>query len=367
MPEISLKFLSRPSSTLPVDEGYRSSRRSKRWARFTFPLLNPTTRDEAAKLRSASILLLLRLSLFFLDLAETFLLSTPSNPLALRHLIKAQILHNETAPFQVSLLHLSEASGKRYAWNEHLRADSLHLVFNLSGEGLVIAPGTRLTLLPQSLVIFQLEGNTGGTIATRFESKSAHDFVLLTLDSSSLSRLFRAPAPLLEKNLGLLRRWTAREATFYEDLVRPPVAQAARHAWYQAKTLEVLSLHLFQDTPDEPLFCQQLRQKSHRHTRHALELLHGRLQEPLDLSELALDVGCAPHYLSRLVKQDTGKTLSLHLRAFRIERAAELLASGSANVTEASLEVGYNSLSHFTKAFVEEQGLTPSAFLRRTD
>jgi AraC-like DNA-binding protein len=33
------------------------------------------------------------------------------------------------------------------------------------------------------------------------------------------------------------------------------------------------------------------------------------------------------------------------------------------NVTEAALEVGYQSLSHFAKAFREETGLTPRAWL----
>ncbi|GHC61103.1 helix-turn-helix domain-containing protein [Roseibacillus persicicus] len=238
-------------------------------------------------------------------------------------------------------------------------------MLNLKGEGLIIAPGTRITLLPQSLAIFQMGQSPGLRTATRFESQVGHDFLLLRLESEPLERLFRSPIPLLEKNLGILRRWSSREAQFYEDLVSPPVAEAARHAWFQAKILEILSLHLFHKPAGEPLFCTQLKQRAHRYTRQALELLQARLQEPLDLNELAQDVGCAPHYLSRLVKQDTGKTLSLHLRAFRIERAAELMASAHHNVTEAALEVGYNSLSHFTKAFSEEQGMTPSAFLKR--
>jgi AraC-like DNA-binding protein len=33
------------------------------------------------------------------------------------------------------------------------------------------------------------------------------------------------------------------------------------------------------------------------------------------------------------------------------------------NVTEASLEVGYQSLSHFSKAFREETGLCPSDWI----
>ncbi|WP_200391207.1 helix-turn-helix domain-containing protein [Roseibacillus ishigakijimensis] len=278
-----------------------------------------------------------------------------------------QTLHQESTPLALSLRHLKVAAGTGAKWQDQLRPNSLHFVLNLRGEGLVMAPGTRLTLLPSTLAIFTIGENPGQAIATRFEGSEGHDFLVLSLESQSLGRLFRAPIPLVEKNLGFLRRWSSREEQFYQDLINPPVAEVARHAWFQAKILELLSLHLFHEPHRrEPLFCSQLKQKAHRYTRHALELLQGRLDEPLDLSNLAKDVGCAPHYLSRLVKQDTGKTLSLHLRAFRVERAAELLGTNQYNVTEVAMEVGYNSLSHFSKAFVEEQGLTPSAFLKRS-
>ena len=42
-----------------------------------------------------------------------------------------------------------------------------------------------------------------------------------------------------------------------------------------------------------------------------------------------------------------------------MERAAELLRTGRYNVTEAATEVGYSSLSHFSKAFCETIGCCP--------
>jgi AraC-like DNA-binding protein len=42
-----------------------------------------------------------------------------------------------------------------------------------------------------------------------------------------------------------------------------------------------------------------------------------------------------------------------------MERAAELLRMGHHNVTEAATEVGYSSLSHFSKAFCETIGCCP--------
>ena len=229
-----------------------------------------------------------------------------------------------------------------------------------------MAPHTRLTLLPKTIALFNLEAIDHNIIATRFASSGGHDFLILSVGSESLARLFRSPVALLRRNMGLIRRWTSREEQLYQDLLDPPISSLAKHPWYQAKILELLTLHLFQETsPKESFFCSQLKQQTHRHVRQALELLQSRLSEPLDLADLAEDVGCAPHYLSRLVTKETGKTLSLHLRAFRIEQAALLLAGGNSNVTEVALEVGYSSLSHFSKAFTKEQGVSPSKFLKR--
>jgi AraC-like DNA-binding protein len=49
-----------------------------------------------------------------------------------------------------------------------------------------------------------------------------------------------------------------------------------------------------------------------------------------------------------------------------MERAAELLKTGGHNVTEAALEVGYNSLSHFSAAFHETFGCCPGLYPLQT-
>jgi AraC-like DNA-binding protein len=55
-------------------------------------------------------------------------------------------------------------------------------------------------------------------------------------------------------------------------------------------------------------------------------------------------------------------TIPQYLRKLRMERAAELLKSGKYNVTEAALEVGYSSLSHFSQAFCQSMGCCPALY-----
>lgn len=247
-----------------------------------------------------------------------------------------------------------------------VKPGALHLVLNEKGEGLVMASETRLTLLPRTTALFTIADQAGLVSATRFASESGHDFLVLVIPTGSVEAIFGPFGSLMRKNLGILRRWSDRESGMAADLRDPPVQPAAEKQWYLAKTLEVLSLHLFRQPREEPrFFCSMVKSTAHRYVREALTLLEGRLDRSLDLKKLAGDVGCAPPYLSRLVKQETGKTLLLHLRALRIEKATEMLSRNEMNVTEVALEVGYQSLSHFSKAFAQEKGMTPSRFLKR--
>jgi len=89
------------------------------------------------------------------------------------------------------------------------------------------------------------------------------------------------------------------------------------------------------------------------------ELLARDLANPPMLEMIGQEVGCSPFYLSRIFSREVGLTIPQYLRNLRMERAAELLRTGRYNVTEAATEVGYSSLSHFSKAFCETIGCCP--------
>lgn len=114
----------------------------------------------------------------------------------------------------------------------------------------------------------------------------------------------------------------------------------------------------------EEMFCTRTRRLALDRVAKVREALLADLEQPPELAELAKLCGCNPQYLSRTFSEAAGTTISLYLRRLRIERAAELLSSGRMNASEAALEVGYRSLSHFSQAFREEKGSPPSAWLR---
>jgi len=133
----------------------------------------------------------------------------------------------------------------------------------------------------------------------------------------------------------------------------------------EARVLEWAAVRLFRSKPGDQGsgFCSTIKDRDP--VKRAVQLLSERIDQPLDLNFIAKEVGVAPHHLSRRVSNETGTTLQRHLRRLRIERACEALDSGKMNVTEVALEVGYQSLSHFAKAFREETGESPSKWLTR--
>ena len=107
---------------------------------------------------------------------------------------------------------------------------------------------------------------------------------------------------------------------------------------------------------DEPLRASRQARDRVERTK---ELLARDLANPPTLETLGREVGCSPFYLSRSFSREVGLTIPQYLRKLRMERAAELLRSGRYNVTETATEVGYASLSHFSKAFCETIGCCP--------
>ena len=143
-------------------------------------------------------------------------------------------------------------------------------------------------------------------------------------------------------------------------LRKPTVPPDAFPLWYNAKVSELMGELLF--LPQKELFCERQKRISRERVAEASRILREQHNSPPKLNELASHVGCNAFYLSRIFSEEMGISIPQYLRQIRIERASQLLRSGEFNVTEAAFEVGYNSLSHFSKAFTEVVGCSPGSY-----
>lgn len=144
-------------------------------------------------------------------------------------------------------------------------------------------------------------------------------------------------------------------------LERPPVSSACAGLWYRAKILEILA-GIFSTSPEVDALSSAHKHLARGRVARASELIRAHWEEPLPLAELARRTGCSSCYLSRLFARQTGRTISQYQREVRMEAAARLLAGGRHNVTEAAVQAGYSSLSHFSKAFNEIYGVNPGMY-----
>jgi AraC family transcriptional regulator len=258
-------------------------------------------------------------------------------------------------------------------WSRTFHPGSLEICLNLSGNANVRAAGETLDLAPLTAGFYAK--NNSALTATR-QGGEHHQFITVELSLPFLESHLAAREEGLHPRMGRFMAHRDRAAGMVSEPIRlsneqqqlvmsfrrPPVFQAAQRLWYQAKALEVVAAFLYQPLAGEELFCQRQHNLNQERVQKVLAILKENLAEPPGLEELGRRVGCSHFYLSRIFTQEVGKTISVTLRDLRMERAASLLREGRMNVTEAALEVGYSSLSHFSSAFHEVIGCCPGLY-----
>jgi AraC-like DNA-binding protein len=286
-------------------------------------------------------------------------------------------LHGNFRDFGYSIEWHDFTARRDLDWSRSFHPGSLEICLNVAGHGEVRA-GRHSLELAASTAGFYAQNES--RLTARRRGGERHQFITIELSlpflerhalpgetgvNSRLSRVFtttaRDTATVSEPV-----RMTSEQQQLVMSLRRPPVYAAAQRLWYQAKALEVAAALLYQPLPGEELFCQRYKRLSQERVQKVVAILKHNLAEPPSLEEIGRQVGCSQFHLSRLFTQEMGKTISAHLRDLRMERAAELLRAGKMNVTEAAMEVGYSSLSHFTVAFRETFACCPGLYPLQT-
>jgi transcriptional regulator GlxA family with amidase domain len=91
------------------------------------------------------------------------------------------------------------------------------------------------------------------------------------------------------------------------------------------------------------------------------ELMDANIREPISQEELASYVGLSRRQLQRLYQRYLSCTPSSYYLKIRLQRARQLLRQTSSSIVEISASTGFISSSHFSKAYKELYGHSPSA------
>jgi AraC family transcriptional regulator len=90
-------------------------------------------------------------------------------------------------------------------------------------------------------------------------------------------------------------------------------------------------------------------------------LLAGDLSRRWTLAEIAQEIRGSPVYLTQVFQQVEGLPLYRYHLRLRLARALDLVA-GRADLSGLAQDLGFSSHSHFTAAFKQAYGVTPSEF-----
>src|SRR5689334_540002 len=97
----------------------------------------------------------------------------------------------------------------------------------------------------------------------------------------------------------------------------------------------------------------------------ARDYAHAYFASPIDTRILAREAALSPWHFHRLFAGTFGSTPHDFLTQLRIDRAKQLLASGSCSVTETCFEAGYTSLGSFSSKFRSVVGVSPADYGRQ--
>lgn len=101
------------------------------------------------------------------------------------------------------------------------------------------------------------------------------------------------------------------------------------------------------------------------HLRRARDLIDRDFAAPLDVPTMARKALMSPAHFSRRFRAAYGDSPYNYLMTRRIERAMELLRSGT-SVTDACMAVGCTSLGSFSSRFTELVGESPRIYRSRS-
>lgn len=94
----------------------------------------------------------------------------------------------------------------------------------------------------------------------------------------------------------------------------------------------------------------------------ALQHIHSNLPSPMSVDDLSLLANMSPSSFHRAFNQVTASSPIQYIKKLRLARARDLIAQQQLRVSEAAVEVGYESATQFSREFKRYYGSSPSSY-----
>jgi len=110
---------------------------------------------------------------------------------------------------------------------------------------------------------------------------------------------------------------------------------------------------------DESFFTQYELPKCSK-TAQVFEFIEANFHRPLQLQEVASNLGYSPAYLTNLVRQKTGRTVKQWIIERRMNQARQLLLDTEKAIAQIATDTGYTDTGYFIRQFKQLHGTSPN-------
>ena len=107
---------------------------------------------------------------------------------------------------------------------------------------------------------------------------------------------------------------------------------------------------------------EQRASRESRPVRVARQFMEEHYDQQITLEQLAKLSFLNPVYFSTIFKKETGVSFTAYLVKLRMDKACELLKTGSVTVAEAAAQVGYQDVRYFSRMFSKSVGIKPKEY-----
>ncbi len=234
-------------------------------------------------------------------------------------------------------------------------------VFNQGNYALDLVEEKSLLLYnPQKELPVHLEiGPNSWMISVLISIKKLH-----TLFSNEAEHIPFLSAENKEKKYYTQEDITPSMAIVLNQLFHYNLNSSIKNLYYKGKGYELLSLYFNRSEDPNIDHCPFLIDEENvAKIKKAKEIVINNMAEPPGLQELADMIGLTLKKLKTGFKQVYGDSVYSFLFDYKLEYARKLLDSGTYNVNEVGVLIGYSTSSHFISAFKKKFGTTPKKYL----
>jgi AraC-like DNA-binding protein len=199
---------------------------------------------------------------------------------------------------------------------------------------------------------------------TRFRS------IMIAIDTESLKKLLGPN----EENVIYKKITLSNQPLLFEEMLSPQIQKVALEIiegevpesmyqfYYRVKAEELICLLFLELLKRENTTIHALNQNDVQLIYKIRAKILAHIDTPPILSDIALDAGMSESKLARSFKQIFGNSIFNYYQSFRMHEAARLLKENKLSVSEVGYQMGFSSLSHFTKKFEEHIGMKPKKY-----